>query len=280
MKRYGTVFTCLVNRAVHIEVASSLESSSFIQVLRHFIARRGSVREMRSDNGADFVGARNELLHAIEEMDHREIHAKLKKENMDWIFNPPAASHMGGVWERQIKTTRKVLAGLMEKYGYCLDEESFRTLICEVEAINNSRPLTTVAGEPNDLEPLSPNHILTTKSTVILPPPGKFQNSDMYMCRRWRRVQYLANLFWSQWKKEYLAVMQERHKWQHPQRSLVEENAPRNAWSFALVVRVEPDSQGLVRSAVVRTRETTLRRPGNKLVLILPKEEQERDQEK
>ena len=238
MKRYGALFTCLVSRAIHIEVASSLESSSFIQVLRHFIARGGPVREMRSDNGADFVGARNEFLQAIEEMDHREIRTKLKKENIDWIFNPPAASRMGGVWERQIKTTRKILAGLMEEYGHCLDEESFRTLICEVEAINNSRPLTAVAGEPNDLQPLSPNHILTTKSSVILPQPGKFQNSDMYMRRRWRRVQYLANLFWSRWRKEYLAVMQERHKWQHPQRSLVEgdvviireENAPRNAW--------------------------------------------------
>ncbi|XP_068683406.1 uncharacterized protein [Montipora foliosa] len=273
MKRYGALFTCLVSRAVHIEVASSLESSSFIQALRRFIARRGP------------VGARNELLQAIEEMDHEEIHAKLKKENIDWIFNPPAASHMSGVWERQIKTTRKVLAGLMEEYGHCLDEESFRTLMCEVEAIINSRPLTTVSGEPNDLEPLTTNHILTTKSTVILPPPGKFQSCDVYMRWRWRRVHYLANLFWSRWK--YLVVMQERHKWQHPQRNLVEgdvvvireENVPRNAWLLALVVRVEPDSQGFVRSAVVITRETTLRRPVNKLVLILPKEEQEGDQE-
>ena len=85
-----------------------------------------------------------------------------------------------------------------------------------------------------------------------------------------------------------LVVMQERRKWQHPQRSLVEgdvviireENVPRNAWSLALVVRVEPDTQGLVRSVVVKTRETMLRRPINKLVLILPKEEQEGDQKK
>ena len=195
VKRYGTLFTCLVSRAVHIEVANSLDSSSFIQALRRFIARRGPVREMRSDNGTNFVGAQCELLQAIEEMDHEEICTKLKKENIDWIFNPPAASHMGGVWERQVKTTRKVLSGLMEEYGYCLDEEPFRTLMCEVEAIINSRPLMTVSGEPNDLEPLTPNHILTTKSTVILPPPGKFQNSDVYMRRQWRRVQYLANLF-------------------------------------------------------------------------------------
>ena len=288
VKRYGALFTCLVSRAVHIEVTSTLESSSFIQALRRFIARRGPVREMRSDNGSNFVGAHNELLQAIQEMDHEEIRAKLQRENIDWTFNPPAASHMGGVWERQIKTTRKILAGLMDEYGHCLDEESFRTLLCEVEAVINSRPLTTVSGEPDDLEPLTPNHILTTKSNVILPPPGKFQKNDVYMRRRWRRVQYLANLFWTRWKKEYLVVMQERRKWQHPQRSLVEgdvviireENVPRNAWSLARVVRVEPDAQGLIRSVVVKTRETTLRRPINKLVLILPKEEQEGDQEK
>ena len=115
-----------------------------------------------------------------------------RRKTFDWIFNPPAARDMGGVWERQIKTTRKVLAGLMEEYGNCLDEELFRTLMCEVEAIINSRPLTTVSGESNDLEPLTPNHILTTKSTVILPPPGNFQNCDVYLRRGWRRVQYLA----------------------------------------------------------------------------------------
>ena len=81
-------------------------------------------------------------------------------------------------------------------------------------------------------------------------------------------------------------MMQERSKWQHPQRNLVEgdivmlrdDNAPRNIWPLALVDQVEPDSQGLVRSVVVRTRGATLRRP--KLILILPKEEQEGDQEK
>ena len=73
LKRYGALFTCLVSRAVHIEVASTLESSSFIQALRRFLARRGPVREIRSDNGTNFVGARKELLQAIDEMDHEEI---------------------------------------------------------------------------------------------------------------------------------------------------------------------------------------------------------------
>ena len=137
VKRYGALFTCLVSRAVHIEVASSLESSSFIQALRRFIARRGSVREIRSDNGSNFVGARKELLQALDEMDHEEIRAKLRKEAIDWLFNPPSGSHMGGVWERQIKSIRKILACLMEEHGDRLDEESYQTLMCEEEAIIN-----------------------------------------------------------------------------------------------------------------------------------------------
>jgi len=128
------------------------------------------------------------LLQAIEEMDHEEIRAKLREENIDWLFNLPAASHMSGLWERQIKTTRKMLAGLMEEYGHSLNKESFQTLMCDVEAIINTRPLTTVSGEPDDLKPLTPNHILTTRSPVILPPPGQFQKNDVYMRRRWQRV--------------------------------------------------------------------------------------------
>lgn len=97
-----------------------------------------------------------------------------------------------------------------------------------------------------------------------------------------------ANLFSSRSKKEYLVVMQERSKWQNPQRNLVEgdivlireENVPRNFWSLALVLQVEPNGQGLVRPAVVKTQATTLRRPVNKLILILPKVEQEGVQDK
>ena len=219
------------------------------------------MREIRRDNDSNFVGARKKLLQAIDEMDHEEIRVKLQREGIDWLFNPPSGSHMGGIWERQIKTTRKTLAGLMEEHGDRLDEESFRTLMCEVEAIINSRPLTVASGETDDLEPLTPGHLLTTKSTEILPPPGKFQKNDVYMRRRWRRVQYLANLFWPRWKKECLLTMQERSKCQHPKRNLAEgdivilkeESAPRNVWPLGLVVQTLPDKQGFVRSVVVRT---------------------------
>ena len=83
VKRYGALFTCLASRAVHIEMADSLETDSFINALRRFICRRGSVREIRCDRGTNFIGAEAELKKAIEEMDDQEIKAELLKENID-----------------------------------------------------------------------------------------------------------------------------------------------------------------------------------------------------
>ena len=125
---------------MHLEVASSLESDTFILALRRFIARRGPMREMRSDNGTNFVGAERELREAVQEMKHDQIRKKMQKESIDWIFNPPTASHIGGSWERQIRKTRKILAGLVRENGDRLDEETFRALLREVEAVINSRP--------------------------------------------------------------------------------------------------------------------------------------------
>ena len=280
-KRYGALFTCLVSRAVHIEVAHSLDTDSFLHALRRFIARRGQVREIRSDNGTNFVGARRELREAINEMDQKEITEKLRQQNIHWKFNPPAASHMGGVWERQIRTTRRILDTLLHEHGSRLDDESLQTLMREVESILNSRPLTVISSDVKDPYPLSPNQILTMKTSIVLPPPGKFQRNDIYMRRRWRLVQYLCNLFWSRWKREYLPTLQERAKWNKVKRNLKvddivlvrDENAPQNVWPMGVVTRVEPDSKGLVRSVVLRTHTTELHRPVNKLILMLTAEE-------
>ena len=175
-----------------------------------------------------------ELREAINEMDQKEITEKLRQQTIDWKFNPPAASHMGGVWERQIRTTRRILDTLLREHGSSLDDESLQTLMCEVESISNSRPLTVISSDVKDPYPLSPNQILTMKTSIVLPPPGKFQRNDVYMRPRWRRVQYLCNLFWSRWKLEYLPTLQERAKWNKVKRNLKvddvvlvrDENAP------------------------------------------------------
>lgn len=120
---------------------------------------------------------------------------------------------MGGAWERQIRTVRSVLTSILDHSLKRLDSSSLRTYFYEVMAIINSRPLTThLLNDPTGPQPLTPNHILTMESSVILPPPGQFVKDDVYLRKRWRRVQYLANEFWSRWKKEYLLNLQQRQK--------------------------------------------------------------------
>ena len=105
-KRYNVVFTCLVVRAIHIEIAHSLDTSSFIQALRRFLARRGNVKEIRTDNGSNFIGAKRELREAIENWNQNQILSFLQQKCIKWTFNVPLASHHGGVWERQIRSIR------------------------------------------------------------------------------------------------------------------------------------------------------------------------------
>ena len=143
LKRYGALFTCMSSRAIHLETASSLETNSFLNALRRFLSRRGPVRQLRNDQGTNFVGARRELKEALAEMDQSRVKQELLKQGCDWIefkMNVPAASHMGGVWERQIRTVRSVLTSILATNGAQLDDESLRTLMCEAESIVNSRP--------------------------------------------------------------------------------------------------------------------------------------------
>ena len=279
VKRYGALFTCLASRAVHIEVADSLETDSFINALRRFICRRGSVREIRCDRGTNFIGAEAELKKAIEEMDDQEIKAELLKESIDWIKNPASASNFGGVWERQIRSIRNVMNGLIREHGSRLDEDPLRTFLCEAEYTINNRPLTVeTLSDPHSAPPLSPSMLLTGKTRLVLPPPGEFKREDVYCRKMWRRTQHMAQEFWSRWCKEYLQQLQARNKWIRPRRNfqvgdvvlLKENQSPRNRWPMAKVMETHPDDQGQVRSVTVLTSNgSRLERPVNKLVLLV-----------
>lgn len=272
VKRYGVLFTCLVTRAVYIEVAESLSTDSFINALRRFIARRGQVTVIRSDRGTNSVGAEKELKKAINDWNEKRIHDTMLSKGVDWSFNPPYASHFGGVWERMIRTVRNVLNGVLKEQT--LSDESLTTLMCEVEVIVNSRPLTTISSDSTDLLPLTPNHLLTLRGSPLN--LGEFDCSGSYSRRRWRRVQYLADLFWKRWKKEYLSLMQKRQKWnvikgglnKHDLVLLVDETLPRCHWSLGRVVSVITSADGLIRSAKVKCNKGVVERPIFKLVLL------------
>ncbi len=264
-----------------------MTTDSFINALRAFIAIRRNVHQLRCDQGSNFVGARREFGELMKGMDQERVKAL----GCEFLMNPPAASHMGGVWERQIRTVRSVLSVVFDQSAQMLDNTSLRTFLYEVMAIVNSRPLTTEhLNNPSGPEPLTPNHILTMKSTIILPPSGPFTREEPDLRKRCRRVQYLANEFWTRWKKEYLLNLQPRQKWHKNRRNLKVNDivllqndlAPRNEWILARVIEVYPGSDGRVRKLRLMVSDTTfdkkvkpitktafLERPIHKVVVLL-----------
>lgn len=148
----------MTSRAVHLEVAYTLDADSCLNAVRRFICRRGPVSSIRSDNGTNFAGAYQELKETLADLNHGKIQRALVKEGINWSFNIPAASHQGGVWERLTRSVKSVLTSVLKQQ--ILDDEGLQTIFCEVEAILNDRPITEVSDDPNDLEALTPNHIL------------------------------------------------------------------------------------------------------------------------
>ena len=133
-------------------------------VLLRFLNRRGHVKELRSDNGSNFVGADQEIKEAIEQIDKEKVGRKLHQ----WVFHPPGTSHMPGVWERLVKSVKRSLKVILGKD--LINEEVLQTVFTEAERIANSRPLTRNSSSPNDDEPLTPSHFLNIRPTVNLPP--------------------------------------------------------------------------------------------------------------
>ena len=246
-------------------MTKNLETDSFFLALRQFIARRGNVRLIWCDNGGNFVGAKNELAKCIKEMDYNKITEFLLKQNAEWIqwkMNLPLASHMGGVWERQIRSTRTILSSILNLHSTSLDDESLNTFFTEIEAIMISRLLVVeTISDVNSEVTLSPASLLTVKSKVTMPPRGDFSRPDIYCRRQWRRVQHLSNEFWSHWCKELLLSLQERQKWSSTRRTfqqediviLKDDNCRQNEWKLAKVIITFPDEKGFVQTVKLLT---------------------------
>ena len=158
IKRWRAIFTCINSRAIHFELATSLEADCFINVFRRFVNRRGPPKFMYSDNGTNFVGAEREIRQAIKNWNQYQIRDELLQRGSKWVFQPPKASHASGVWERLIRSTRTALKAMLGES--LVEEDVLATVLTEVEATLNSRPLCAISDDPNDLQPLTPNHLL------------------------------------------------------------------------------------------------------------------------
>ena len=272
-KRYGALFTCLTTRAIHLELADSLTTDSAIMAYRRFMSQRGCPKKMYSDNGTNFHGAATELKKALMEIDWTKVQAEFGSRGTEWMFIPPAAPHMGGCWERLVRSVKVALSvTLKEKIP---KEEVLRTLLAEAANIINSRPLTHVSVDPADKESLTPNHFLIGSSNGE-PAPGKFSDADLCLRQQWRISQRLADMFWQRWVREYLPTLTRRTKWFKQTKPLkigdlvliADGNLPRNVWPRGLVVKVFYGPDGKVRVAEVKTQFGVYKRPVAKLCVL------------
>ncbi|XP_076285569.1 uncharacterized protein LOC143218324 [Lasioglossum baleicum] len=210
------------------------------------------------------------------ETDKLENHALQRK--IKWIFNPPNAPHMGGAWERLIKSVKIALNAILRDQAP--SEEVLKTLMVEIEHSINSRPLTHVSLDPQDNEALTPNHFLmgTSSGEIRM---GKYDAEAVSPRKQWKIAQCFADAFWRRWLKEYLPGLIPRSKWCNTEKSLkngdvvliAEQQAPRNLWKIGEIVEVYPGSDGVVRIAKVRTVQGEFVRPTRKLIKVTGGEE-------
>ena len=237
-KRYLCLFTCLATRAVHLKMAYSLDTDSFINAFTRLVSRRGTPSYVLSDNGTNFVGAELELGELVNHLNEEKIEEKATvHRKIEWKFNPPSTPHFGGVFEALGKSAKKALKTILGDAD--INDEELHTAICGAEEMLNSRPITYVSADPNDLTPLTPNHFLVGQLGGRFAPEALPE--EVYRpTKRWHRVQQLLKLFWQRWRKEFLPSLNIRGKWFHPKHNLkpgdvvliAEPKANRGEWSL------------------------------------------------
>ncbi|XP_018397776.1 PREDICTED: uncharacterized protein LOC108775824 [Cyphomyrmex costatus] len=279
IKAYMAVFVCFATKAVHIELASGLSSEAFIFVLKRFMARRGKVSHIYSDNGTNFVGAHSELqeFHRLfnEEQHKRRLEDFLRSDNITWHFIPPQAPNFGGLWEAAIKSTKTHLKRVIGRTT--LSYEEMYTLLIQIEAVLNSRPITALSEDPsNDLSYLTPGHFLIGDVINSLVEPS-LEHLGPRRLSRWQNVEQLRQHFWKRWQSEYLHQLQQRTKWNGPQGEalatgqlvLVRQlGVPPLQWILGRVTEVHPGSDGVVRTTSVTTERGILKPPISKLCIL------------
>lgn len=269
IKVYVAVFVCLVVKAVHLELVSDMTTEGFIAAFRRFSSRRGLPQNVYSDNGTNFVGASKEL---------RELYVLLNSNNhkdsiinfstnkgIIWHFIPPLSPHFGGQWEVSVKLFKHHLKRVVSDKLF--DYVEFETFVVEVEAIINSRPLTPLSNDPNDIQVLTPAHFLIGDNLRCLP-ESDFSQLPVNRLSNWQHIQKIRQHFWTRWHKEYLNELNLRRKWitgGHPinQGTVVllrDDNAPSMHWKLGVVSEIHPGSDGIIRTVTVKTSNSEFKR--------------------
>lgn len=222
------------------------------------------------DRGTNFVGASRELKESWERLSHGEIAQKLSAKGTEWIFNAPSSTHMNGVVERLVKSCKRALYAILQ--GRRVNADVLHTALVEVEGILNSRPIAPVSTDPNDLEALSPNHLLIYRPNLNVP-FDTVADREINSRKKYRQVQVLANMFWNRWLRECLPSLTQRNKWTTEERNMrsgdlvliTKPNIARGLWQVGRVLKVFPGEDGRVRTVEVKTKSGVYVRPEARL---------------
>lgn len=260
-KSYLCLFVCCATKAVHLELVSDLSRDAFLAALRRFISRRGRCTRIHSDCGTNFVAASKFIADIMQ-------HA-VESEKIDWRFIPPSAPHFGGLWEAGIKSVKNHLIRLVG--DQILTYEELYTVFTQIEALLNSRPLSPISSDPNDLTALSPGHFLTLEPLTTVP-DDDLTDKPTNRLNRWQLLQRLHQVFWKRWRNEYLHTLMQRQKWNKGQNkvnvgTLVVINEPTSPihWRLGRIIATHLGSDGVCRVATVKTAQGTFKRPIVKL---------------
>ncbi|XP_055633490.1 uncharacterized protein LOC129773857 [Toxorhynchites rutilus septentrionalis] len=267
-KGYICVFVCFTTRAVHLEAVSSLSTRAFLAALRRFIARRGHCGHIHSDNGTNFVGAAREIREwykrRASDEHNTQVANYLSMGGTQWHFNAPASPHMGGLWEAAIKSAKRYLKIITGNAKLTFEE--FSTLLADIEAILNSRPISPASSDPNDLQPLTPAHFIIGRPLTAPNHSEYIPTADKSYEVRYKYLHELRKHFWDRWSREYLPELQRKNKWHQPSNNLQigdlvlvrRQKLPTQQWALGRVLQLKHAPDGKPRLVTLKMRDSEI----------------------
>lgn len=273
VKCYICLFVCFVTRAVHLELVSDLSTNAYLLALKRFIARRGKPAEIFSDNGRNFVGLMAEFSKFLNNCSSHIIDYATSND-IKFKFIPPYSPHFGGLWEAGVKSCKHHLVRSLGKAHLTFEE--FSTILTQIEAILNSRPLSPLSADPTDFLPLSPAHFLVGRP-LTAPASEDLSDTPALRLDRFQRLEQIRQQFWTRWAKEYISELQTRTKWSRNQNTLQpntlvvikDDNTPPLHWPLGRIIATYPGRDGVTRVADIRTASGMARRAFPKICPLL-----------
>ncbi|XP_058840617.1 uncharacterized protein LOC131696100 [Topomyia yanbarensis] len=277
IKCYVAIFVCFVTKAVHIELVYDLSTASFIAALHRFIARRGKPNQIECDNAKNFVGTSRELGELAKQFrsqQHQdEVINRCADNGISFKFISPRSPKFGGLWEAAVKSFKQHLRRSVG--NSVLSQDEFVTLLARIEACLNSRPLTPLTADPNDLEVLTPGHFLVFRPLTCFPEPD-LSGVPQGRLSRWQENQQLLRRLWKQWTKDYLSGLHPRTKWTRIRDNisigtmvlLKEDNLPPLKWKYGRITNIIRGDDDNIRVVDVRTVDGEYRRAISKICVL------------